>query len=209
MKNSFALLFLLSILVLPVPGAFAGSPEEEDPGIAPAREVHEQTSYVTLNIGVEITGLGKAAADAAQGLNLIGESLHELANDPELSDEHQEQINLTLRRVDKLGQSLTLMVDQFPTTVEQSMVPVVNAANELSAQARKIVIITGIVIILIIFAALAAVYYFVLAPGTRSVVKTANLLDELATALKTTAEIVEVSSERNAQVMEEIQSFRG
>jgi hypothetical protein len=161
-----------------------------------------------MNIGVEIAGLEKAAEDAAEGLNLIGEALQELADDPELSVESQEKRDQALARVDELSHSLTVVVDQFPATVEKSMVPVVNATQELSSQIRKIVIMTGIVLILIIFAALAAVYYFVLAPGTRSVVKTADLLDELAKALKTTAEIVEISSERNAQVMEEIKTLR-
>ncbi len=199
MKKLLFLILLVSSLVFHAHAAQANAHEGQ---------VSTQIPYVTVNIGVEISGLGTAAEDAATGLNLIGESLQNLADDPELTEEQHEQINLTLRRIDKLGQSLALAVESMPGTVKKSMVPVVDATHELSSQIKRIVVTTAISLVLIILAAFAAVYYFVLAPGTQSVVKTARLLDELATALKTTAEIVEISSERNSQVMEEIRAVR-
>jgi len=204
MKESLASFVLVSVLSFFTHGVFADSPEGLDASSVAGGETHKQTPYITMNIGVEIAGLETAAEEAAQGLNLIGEALHELASNPELTAEHHQQIQQALSRVDELGQSLTIVVEQLPATVDKSVAPVVNASNELSSQIKRTVIITAVALILIMLAALAAVYYFVLAPGTRSVIKTATLLDELANTLKTTAEIVEISSERNLQVMEEV-----
>jgi hypothetical protein len=208
MKKLLASLILISIHVIFVHGALADSRDGQTSTGELRKEVNTQTPYITMNIGVEIAGLEKAAKEAAEGLNLIGESLQNLADKPELTPEHQKQIKQTLTRIDVLGQSLTLVVEQLPATVEKSMAPVVKASNELSSQIKRIVIITSIALILIVLTTLAAVYYFILAPGTRSVIKTANLLDELANTLKATAEIVEISSERNLQVMEEVQKVR-
>lgn len=208
MKKLLASLILVSVHVFFVHGALADSLDGETSTGELRKEVNTQTPYITMNIGVEIAGLEKAAKEAAEGLNLIGESLQNLADNPELTPEHNKQIKQTLTRIDELGQSLTLVVEQLPATVEKSMAPVVKASNELSSQIKRIVIITSIALILIILTTLAAVYYFILAPGTRSVIKTANLLDELANTLKATAEIVEISSERNLQVMEEVQKVR-
>ncbi|MCP4010212.1 MAG: hypothetical protein GY726_11955 [Proteobacteria bacterium] len=204
MKESRASFVLVSMLFFFASGAFADSREGLDAGSVSGGAAEKQTPYISMNIGVEIAGLETAAEEAAQGLNLIGEALYELANNPELTEEHHQQIEQALSRVDELGKSLTLVVEQLPDTVDKSMAPVVNASNELSSQIKRTVILTAIALILIMLVALAAVYYFVLAPGTRSVIKTATLLDELANTLKTTAEIVEISSERNLQVMEEV-----
>ncbi len=204
MKESLTSLVLVSVLFFFTSGASADSPEGLDAGSVSGGAAEKQTPYISMNIGVEIAGLETAAEEAAQGLNLIGEALHELANNPELTEEHHQQIKQALSRVDELGKSLTLVVEQLPDTVDKSVAPVVEASNEISSQIKRTVIITAIALILIMLAALAAAYYFVLAPGTRSVIKTATLLDELANTLKTTAEIVEVSSERNLQVMEEV-----
>jgi hypothetical protein len=170
----------------------------------PLEANHPQSSYITMNIGVELGGLEKAAGEAAQGITLIGESLNKLASHPELTPEQRERMNQVLSRVDQLSQSLYLTVKQLPDTVEESIIPVVEAGNTLSNEIKWVVVITSIAIILIILAALAVLYYFVLAPGTKSVIRTASLLDELADKLKKTAEIVETSSSQNLLVIEEL-----
>lgn len=160
------------------------------------------TPYVSMNIGVEISGLERAAEEAAQGLTLIGESLGKLADNHELTPEQNQQIQQTLLRVDELGQNLNQTLNQVPGTVERGLTPIVTAGNELSDQLKQILIIACVVLILIILAALAAVYYFVLAPATRSIIETAGLLNDLANTLETTANIVDKASEQNLVVMD-------
>ena len=195
MKIHFALFLAGSMLALFSYEAFCISQD--------AKTQHE-TSYVKMNIGLEISGLEKAASEAAQGLNLIGGALQNLANRPELSTEQHQQIKQTLSHIDQLGESLTQVVEQLPVTIEKSAVPILNTSKSLSEQIRRIILLSASVLILILLVALAAVYYFVLAPGTRAITKTTTLLNELSDTLKTTAEIVETSSKRNLQVMEEI-----
>jgi len=168
----------------------------------------EPVSFVTLNVDVEVADLDEAVMQAAEGLTLMGESLQNIADNPNSTPEHQQQVKQTLSQVEQLSDSLDRVVEELPATIEKGLLPVVRISNELSSKAQRILVITGIVFIVIVLAALAGVYYFVLAPGTRSVVKTGNLLNELADTLKTTAEIVEVSSERNLKVMQEVQSVR-
>ena len=168
-------------------------------------EAHPISSYITMNIDVELGGLEKAAGEAALGIVLIGESLNILASHPDLTPEQRERMILVLSRVDQLSQSLSLTVKQLPDTVEQSILPVVKAGDKLSSEIKWIIVVTSIAIILIILAALAIAYYYVLAPGTKAVIKTASLLDELANTLEKTAEIVETSSKQNLLVIENLQ----
>ncbi len=171
----------------------------------PIMEAHPKSSYITMNIDVELGGLEKIAGEAAQGIVLIGESLNSLASHPELTPEQRERMTQVLSHVDQLSQSLSLTVKQLPDTVEQSIIPVVKAGDKLSSEIKLIIVVTSIAIILIILAALAIAYYYVLAPGTKAVIKTASLLDELANTLEKTADIVETSSKQNLLVIENLQ----
>jgi len=162
------------------------------------------TPYVGMNIGIEISGLEQAAEKAAQGFILIGESLDKLADNHELTSEQNQQIQQTLLRVDELGQNLNQTLNQLPVTVKKGISPIVTAGNELSDELKQILIIACVVLILIILSALAAVYYFVLAPATRSVIETTRLLNDLANTLEIAASIVDKASEQNLLVMQEL-----
>ena len=157
------LIFLLLVVIVP----FANASEEVDanPGLEAATQ--KQLPHVTMNIGVEISGLKQAAEQAAQGLVLIGESLDKIASNHDLTPEQHELVQQALARVDELGQNLNLAVAQLPGTVKNSIAPMVSAGNELAAQIRLSVILTAISLVIIILAIVIAVYYFVLKPATR------------------------------------------
>ena len=138
---------------------------------------------------------------------LIGESLQEIANHPELTPEQHQRIDEVLGQVEQFGVSLTTAMDKLPQTIEQGMVPLAKTGEDLAADVRRVILISAIAIIVILLAAFAIVYYFVLAPGAKSVIRTAQLLDEITGNLKRTAEIVEVSSNQNLMVMEEMKSM--
>lgn len=205
MKTLLTTLILVLSLAFFPQATFADSANEHTPGNEADINIRKSTPYINMNIGVEINGLEAAAVQAAEGLTLIGESLRDIADHPEISPERQKQIEHSLSRINELSQSLTVSVEQLPITVEKSMAPVVKVSNQLSGEIKQIIIIASIALILLILIALVAVYYFVLAPSTQAVIKTTRLLSELADTLESTANIVEISSERNLQIMEEVQ----
>lgn len=198
---SLKTLMLSLLMILAVDVVLA----QDEPELSGEASLH--SPYVTLNIGVEMDGLERAANEASQGLMLIGESLQEIANHDELTPEQHQRIDDVLGQVEQFGVSLTNAMDMLPETVEQGMVPLENTGKELAADARRVILIAVIAIIIILLAAFAIVYYFVLAPGANSVVKTAKLLDEITENLKRTAEIVEISSNQNLMVMEEMRNM--
>ena len=200
-------ILILLLLVVIVP--FASASEEVDANQDPGAATQIPLPHVTLNIGVEISGLERAARQAAQGLVSIGESLDKIANNHELTGEQYELLQQTLARVDELGQNLNLTVGQLPGTVEKSIAPMVNAGKDFTAQIRLIVILTAIGLVIIILATLVAIYHFVLAPATSSISETAGLLNKLAKTLESTAKIVDKSSEQNQRVLEEMRKLQG
>ena len=205
MRKLLVLSIMYSVLFFGIHSEYASALDGQKSNGEPIMEAHPISSYITMNIDVELGGLEKAAGEAALGIVLIGESLNILASHPELTSEQRERMIQVLSRVDQLSQSLSQTVKQIPNTVEQSIIPVVKAGDKLSSEIKWIIVVTSIAIILIILAALAIAYYYVLAPGTKAVIKTASLLDELANTLEKTAEIVETSSNQNLLVIENLQ----
>lgn len=207
MKTLLSTLILVLNLAFYPQATFADSGKDYTPGNEADINIQKTTPYINMNVGVEINGLEAAAVQAAEGLTLIGESLRDIADHPEISPERQKQIEQSLSRINELSQSLTVSVNQLPIMVEKSIAPVVEVSNQLSAEIKQIIIIASFALILLILIALLAVYYFVLAPSTQAVIKTTRLLGELADTLESTANIVEISSERNLQIMEEVQKM--
>ena len=198
-----ALILLLGFILTSTP-ARAADPAAAMPDNAASSA---DTPYVSMNVGVEISGMQQAAEQAAQGLVLIGESLDEIAKNHELSPEQRKRIEQSLKHVDQLGQSLNATLERIPGTLERSIAPLVTAGQNLGNEIRLIAILLSVLLLLILLAALAAFYYFVLAPATRAIVETTGLLNDLAQTLETTARIVETSSNQNVRILEEMHTL--
>ena len=194
-------LILLLGIALNLSPAGAANTAEDAPSEADSLA---NTPYVTMNVGVEISGMQQAAEQAAHGLVLIGESLDEIAKNHELSPEQRAHVEQSLKRVDHLGQNLNSTLEKIPGTLERSIAPMVTAGKDLSKEIKLILILLAVLLVLIILAALVAIYYFVLAPATRAIVETTGLLNDLAKTLETTAQIVESSSEQNIRILEKM-----
>lgn len=198
------LIVLLLIVIVPL----ASASEVVDSNQDTVATTQKQLPHVTLNFGVEISGLEQAAGQAAQGLILIGDSLDKIASNHELTPEQHELVQQALARVEELGQTFNQTVEQLPGTVEKSIAPMVSAGKDFTAQIRLIVIITAIGLVLIVLATLVAIYHLVLAPATHSISETVGQLNRLAKTLESTAKIVDKSSEQNQRVLEELSKLQ-
>jgi predicted PurR-regulated permease PerM len=163
---------------------------------------------ITLNVGMEINGLEQAVDKAASGMQLMGQSLRELANHPDLTEEQKNHIQQVLTRIDTLNRNLNTTVSNLPDTIKNGISPIVQAGEEIMGQIKWIAILSALLIILIIIAALAGTYYFVLAPGSKTLISTATQLSELSNSLNTAAEIVEKTAIQNAQTIKEIKKLQ-
>ena len=206
-EKSYTLAIMLSFLLCFVSGGAVNVHAAQSLNSESEQHSYSQSSYITVNIGVELDGLEKAAQEAAEGVVLIGDSLNTLASNPELTSEQSARISQVLSQVDRLSEGLSVTVDQIPDTMEKSLSPIVEAGKNLSSEIKLIVVMSAIAIVLIILVALVMAYYFVLAPGTKAVIRTTSLLDELASTLEKTAEIVETSSKQNLTVIDKLHAI--
>ncbi|MEE1674726.1 hypothetical protein SNR37_004170 [Agarivorans aestuarii] len=170
----------------------------------PLAELESDSPQLNMQLQVEVVGIDKAAAQASQALRDIADSVNHLASNPELSPEQQQHFKQTLNAVEQLSQQLDSSLKQLPDTVAQSTKPIVNLADKLSSEVQFWVMIILVSLVIIIIVALLAIYFGVLAPTSRAVLSATGQLNQLASSLKTTAELVEKTSAQNQHLLERL-----
>ncbi|GAD02198.1 hypothetical protein [Agarivorans albus] len=166
--------------------------------------LESDSPQLNMQLQVEVIGIDKAAAQASQALRAIADSVNQLASNPELSPEQQQHFQQTLNAVEQLSQQLDSSLKQLPDTVAQSTKPIVNLADKLSSEVQFWVMIILISLVIIIIVALLAIYFSVLAPTSRAVLSATGQLNQLASSLKTTAELVEKTAAQNQHLLEHL-----
>jgi len=162
---------------------------------------------VAVNIGFEVSGLEMAINNAAKGLNKLSESLNNLSDNPNLSDEQNKKINLTLDTVNQLNQSISKTVENLPSTIDKSVQPILKIGNDFTDNALKIVAYTVIGLVIIILAIVYLLYRFVIKPSKDTLDMVSSQIVSLSDSLKTTAQIVEKSSEQNLRVIKQMRTL--
>ncbi|UPW18357.1 hypothetical protein M0C34_19365 [Agarivorans sp. TSD2052] len=152
---------------------------------------------LNMQLNVEVIGIEQAALQSAQALDSIAESINHLATNPELTPQQQQQFEDTLLAVTQLSTQLNSSLQQLPNTVSQSTQPIVELADDLSNKIQLWVLIILAALVVLIIVALLAIYFSVLAPTSRAVITATSQLNQLASSLKTTAQLVEQTTAQN------------
>ncbi|MDO6763282.1 hypothetical protein [Agarivorans sp. 1_MG-2023] len=156
---------------------------------------------LNMQLNVEVVGIEQAALQASQALSDIAASIDQLAVNPEMSEQQQQQFERAFLAVEQLSTQLDTSLKQLPNTVSQSTKPVIKLADELSDNIQRWVLIILAALVLIIIVALVAIYFTVLAPTSRAVITATSQLNQLASSLKVTAQLVEQTSAQNQSLL--------
>lgn len=170
-------------------------------------ESSTQTSkpQINMQLNLEVVGIDTAAQQASQALSDIAASIESMAADQQLSAEEQAQLDRTFLAIEQLSTQLSASLQQVPKTLEQSAKPIVSLADDLSQKVQLWVIIILAALVLIIVAAILAIYFGVLAPTSRSIITVTSHVNQLATSLKITAELVEKTTQQNHALLERLE----
>ncbi|MFO6423565.1 hypothetical protein [Motilimonas sp. KMU-193] len=171
----------------------------------PAQDTASKQGLVTVNVGVDLTGLEAPAVQASQALVVLSESITQLSQGEHLSEAEQQQVKLMAEQVAQLSSTLDNTVKQLPQVIEQASQPVVASTQTILNDIKWIVIAVLIVVLLVLVALLIAVYYSVLQPTRRLLVDTTEQFNILASAMEQTAKSVELSGQYHQAILQQLQ----
>jgi hypothetical protein len=171
-------------------------------------EASSESSFINLKIGVELNALEKSAQQSADSISDISQSFKEMLDNPDLSDQQQRQIEASFKSVNNLALSFKNTIDKLPNTIEQTTPQIITVIDNVFQEIKITVIVVLVVIILILILALFAIYYLVLSPAKNMLVITTDRLNNMATALQTTAELVESSNKQHQEIIKSMQQMQ-
>jgi hypothetical protein len=160
-----------------------------------------EQALVDIKVGVELTKLEASATSIDHSIKLAAQALQEMASHPNMDKEQQAKIIATLAHIDKLSATFQETIKEIPTVITQSTPPVLAAIDNLFSNVQLTIILVLVAIVLLLIIALIAIYYWVLKPTTTMILKTTSKVDNLATALQTTAKIVEKNVQQQLLIL--------
>ncbi len=192
------------------------SSHQESAQIEPTLEAQERHTRPLLNsdnklplvaikVGVDLSGMEGSVNQAAESITEMASALTALAENPELDIEQQKQILAIIGRIDQLAQGFNTSINRLPDAVKQSSKPIVTASENMLSDIKFAVILMLVLILLVIIIVLIAIYYSVLLPTKQILVDTTGKLSDMATAMESTAHIIEASNQHHQQILASIE----
>jgi len=161
----------------------------------------QQTAFVDIKVGIELHKLEQSAANIDQSIALASQAIQEMAKNPNITAEQQQKIMNTFEHITLLSENLQTTFLAIPAVIKQSAPPVTSAIDNLFSNIQLTIIIVLVSLLLIITGALIAIYYWVLRPTSLMLLKTTAKVDNMVSALHTTATIVEKNTEQQLLIL--------
>lgn len=165
-------------------------------------EISERTEpFINVNMVLEMEGIETSVKDIQGSFQSISDSLELIANNESLSLEQQALLSET---VINLNQLITVSSDSVRALpVAKQVVQEKSEAffTELKFNIMLVIIAIAVVLIVVI----ACIYWLVLRPMQSTVVQATSNISTMATAIKTTAQALESSTDKQQQIWKELE----
>lgn len=149
-----------------------------------------QGPYVTLNVGLELNTLERAAQDTAQATKELASAVRSVAASPSLSEEQKAQLMTVVSRVDSLSGRVAAAMDRMPAAVRETREPLTALGNKLAFELRLTLVGVIALLLILIVGILWGLYAFVLRPGRALITGITSGIGSMARSLERSAELV-------------------
>jgi len=161
----------------------------------------QQPALVDIKVGIELTKIEQSMKNIDQSIKQASKALQEMAKHPNIEPEQQLQITNTFKQLDKLALTFQRSIEQLPTAIQKSTPPITSVIDKLFSNVQQAILLVLIAIVVIILFALLAIYFWILKPSGEMLLKTTSKVDNMATALQTTAEIVDKTTQQQLLIL--------
>ncbi|PMK02452.1 hypothetical protein [Vibrio sp. 10N.261.55.A7] len=169
-----------------------------------AREEKIENAFIQVNVSLDLHGIEQSLDATGESLNALAESLNAIAESPELSSTQQGNIEATMDNVNQLIKVSTLSLEKLPVALSESK-KVVGEKTQLFLDdvAFKLIVITSLAVLALLFI-IGCIYWLLLRPLQSTVLNATTNVAEMAQALQVTAKAVEVTTEKQQAMSEQL-----
>ncbi|OAN10998.1 hypothetical protein A3K86_18655 [Photobacterium jeanii] len=169
-------------------------------------ENERNAPLVHVNVSLELDEIEHSVANMGNSFESIAQSLDTIAHSDQLSAEQQETLAAT---VDNFNQLIVLSKDtltQLPASLEHSK-GVIEAKSQAflnDLQLKILLIVSAVVVALVVI--LFCIYWFVLRPLLSTVGTATTNISAMAKSIQITAQALETSTQKQEQIMKQLDS---
>ncbi|MEZ9895858.1 GTP-binding protein [Vibrio breoganii] len=161
---------------------------------------------INVDMTLDLDGMEQYAEQATQSLESISDSLQAIVDNPNLSDDQKQALDKTINSVNQLTLSTTQTLRGLPGALEQSRVAFKQTSQTLMDDLQFKLIVVLCAIVLVIVLALVAIYLLILKPMQQTLVRATGNISSMAQSIQITAEALKVSTEKQQQIMDFIET---
>ncbi|MEZ9589621.1 GTP-binding protein [Vibrio breoganii] len=161
---------------------------------------------INVDMTLDLDGMEQYAEQATQSLESISDSLQAIVDNPNLSDDQKQALDKTINSVNQLTLSTTQTLRGLPDALEQSRVAFKQTSQTLMDDLQFKLIVVLCAIVLVIVLALVAIYLLILKPMQQTLVRATGNISSMAQSIQITAEALKVSTEKQQQIMDFIET---
>ncbi|PMG06693.1 GTP-binding protein [Vibrio breoganii] len=161
---------------------------------------------INVDMTLDLDGMEQYAEQATQSLESISDSLQAIVDNPNLSDDQKRALDKTINSVNQLTLSTTQTLRGLPDALEQSRVAFKQTSQTLMDDLQFKLIVVLCAIVLVIVLALVAIYLLILKPMQQTLVRATGNISSMAQSIQITAEALKVSTEKQQQIMDFIET---
>ncbi|MEZ9550636.1 GTP-binding protein [Vibrio breoganii] len=166
----------------------------------------QQQPLINVDMTLDLDGMEQYAEQATQSLESISDSLQAIVDNPNLSDDQKQALDKTINSVNQLTLSTTQTLRGLPDALEQSRVAFKQTSQTLMDDLQFKLIVVLCAIVLVIVLALVAIYLLILKPMQQTLVRATGNISSMAQSIQITAEALKVSTEKQQQIMNFIET---
>lgn len=162
----------------------------------------ESEPFVNVNMVLELDGIEASVQDIQGSFASISDSLAMIASSDSLTAEQQQLLSDTVENLNRL---ITVSRDSVKALPVAKQVVQQNSQDFFDEVKFNLMLVIAL-IALVLIAVIGCIYWLVLKPMQTTVVQATANISTMAVAIRTTAQALESSTEKQQQIWQEIES---
>ena len=166
-------------------------------------EISESNSppLITINAMVDIKGIEESAAEGANAMHKMANSLELIAQNRNLTPEQQQNIHQTIENINNLVDVSSTSIQSLPTFLKQSKDTLSKSTTQFFNDLTFKIILLLLAVVLALAIVIACFYWFILRPLQTTLLQATTNISAMAKAIESSALSLETTNQNHNDIL--------
>ena len=156
---------------------------------------------ITINAMVDIKGIEESAAEGADAMHKMANSLELIAQNSNLTPEQQQNIHQTIENINNLVDVSSTSIQSLPTFLKQSKDILSKSTTQFFNDLTFKIILLLLAVVLALAIVIACFYWFILRPLQTTLLQATTNISAMAKAIESSALSLETTNQNHNDIL--------